>query len=277
MGKVSLAYKLLLGLLVALLTCRTSRAQAPAAEPKLPSQIWDHRGSVLSIAFAKGGQWLVTGGAARSEGVIFWDVGTGKRLRGLRGTGLVYSVALSPDGKRIATAGYTNVKADKSKIAVWDTVSGKELFILKTDTVGVKPCVAYSPDGKLLATGAFSSDDEDAVGAVQLWDAATGKRGDLLVGPAEGFSRLAFSPDGKTIAAGTFGAGTFVVLWDVETRKQKAVLKIKKTWSLIRALAFSPTANTSSGSPAMRLTAMPSISSGTSRPGSGSDVCPPTT
>ncbi len=233
---ISLAVGLLLTL------AGTASTQLPKAETKAAPRIWDHQGSVLSIAFTPNGQLLVTGGAGQPEGAVIWEVATGKRLCGLPGTELVYSVALSPDGKKVATIGLTGIqkKTPRVQAAVWDVASGKELLALKTERIGARPCVAFSPDGKLLATGSSSGDGEAAVGAVQVWDATTGKALDLLIGPSETFSRLVFSPDGKTLAGASFGEDTFVVLWDVAQRKRLATLKSKTSWALIRSLAFSP-------------------------------------
>src|SRR3954468_14386754 len=94
-----------LAVLAAVLTCPLVRAQAPKPEAKEPARIWDHQGSVLSITFTRDGRQVLTAGAAESEGVVLWDAKTGKRLRALAGTELVYSAALSPDGKKVATAG----------------------------------------------------------------------------------------------------------------------------------------------------------------------------
>jgi WD40 repeat protein len=231
----------LLALSLGFLSIPGSPAEAPATPAKDAARIWEHRGSVLSIAFAPDGRWFVTAGAAKGRSVVFWDTETGKRRLAIEGAGLVYSVALSPDGKRLATAGIVGIEEGKprGRAAVWDTATGKELFPLSRYSEGVRPCIAFSPDGKLLATGTLSGKEEEAVGAVQLWDAATGKAGDLLIGPSEGFSQLAFSPDGKLLAAASFGEETFVVLWDVGSRKRRAVLKSPKTWTVIRSIAFS--------------------------------------
>ena len=69
----------------------------------------------------------------------------------------VYSVAFSPDGKRLATA-----SVDQT-VKVWDTTTGQETLTLKGHT-GVVASVAFSPDGKRLTS---ASADQ----TVKLWDA----------------------------------------------------------------------------------------------------------
>jgi hypothetical protein len=71
----------------------------------------------------------------------------------------VYSVAFSPDGKRLATGG------GEGTVNLWDAATGQELLTLKGHSDGVRS-VAFSPDGKLLAAGSLD-------GTAKLWDAAT--------------------------------------------------------------------------------------------------------
>jgi len=52
-----------------------------------------------------------------------WDAGTGEELLDLRTrSGGVFSVAWSPDGKRLATGGIGNT------VKIWDAETGKELL-----------------------------------------------------------------------------------------------------------------------------------------------------
>jgi len=89
---------------------------------------------------------------------MVWDAESGKELLTLRGhSTVVYGVAFSPDGKRLATASWDHTAK------VWDVESGKELLTLRGHLSGVYG-VAFSPDGKRLAT---ASDDYTA----KVWDA----------------------------------------------------------------------------------------------------------
>jgi WD40 repeat protein len=66
--------------------------------------------------------------------------------------GGVHGVALSPDGKRLASASWVwNASEGRPGIKVWDAFTGEERFTLKGHTGWVRS-VAFSPDGKRLAS-----------------------------------------------------------------------------------------------------------------------------
>lgn len=104
--------------------------------------------------------------------------------------GPVLTCAFSPNGKLVATGG-----ADKV-VRLWDLASGRESLRLEHGGKVVR--VAFSPDGRQLVT---ASADKD--GALQLWDAATGKVvWKTRVGQGT-LTSVAFSPDGRRLAVGS--------------------------------------------------------------------------
>src|SRR5262249_7606612 len=77
-------------------------------------------------------------------------------------TNWVNAVAISPDGKLLATG-----SADKT-IRLWEVASGQRKERIPHVT-GIL-CLAFAPDGKILVAG-------DNEGKVTFWDVATGEKG----------------------------------------------------------------------------------------------------
>jgi RNA polymerase sigma factor (sigma-70 family) len=184
-----------------------------------------------------------------------------------RHAGQIHALALSPDGKTLATGGYPG------RIWLWDAATGRPAGTLQgppghvlalqfspdgrllaaagststsdkggqtllLDLDAGKPrltlqhpqwarCVAFSPDGTSLAVGC----DRDQFGT---WDVATGKERPPLPGNlGPGFASVAFSPDGRLLAAGGYDKAVRLFDW----RAGREVGRLD-AGSSIRALAF---------------------------------------
>ncbi len=140
----------------------------------------------------------------------------------LRHNDTVYSVAFSPDGKRLATGSFD------STVKLWDAATGQETLTLKGHVNGVCS-VAFSADGKRLATGSFDR-------TVKLWDAAIGQEMLTLKGHDNSVPSVAFSPDGKWLATGSHDRT--VKLWDAATGQE--LLTLKGHSDIVWSVAFSP-------------------------------------
>jgi len=119
-------------------------------------------------------------------------------LRFVKPTG-IFSVAVAPDGKLIATAGNTFPRVEDA-VWLWDAATG--LPIHKITTTADR-CLCFSEDGKYLAGG------EGYGHRLFVWDVATGKQHLELVDkslgpklrPREGLLNLRFTSDGQGLTA----------------------------------------------------------------------------
>jgi WD40 repeat protein len=125
-------------------------------------------------------------------------------------TDVVNDVAISPDGKTVASA-----SADGT-IGIWDVATGKESHAALKSSEGGFDSVAFSPDGKYLVSGEGGTTGV-AGGQVVLWDVAQDYKLEVLFEGSSWVNQLVFSPDGKSLAAAF--SDQSVMVWSVADRK----------------------------------------------------------
>jgi eukaryotic-like serine/threonine-protein kinase len=210
------------------------------------------KGWATAAAFSPDGKYLACVSVGQLVGEVkVWDVRAGVHHRTVAAhLGPIGGVAFSPDGRRLATAGW-----DK-KVKLWDVATGEPVHEW-SDHTGYVSCVAFSKDGKWLASGggdntvrvwdaqsfqhhrtlsghsgglyevafgnggtlASTSSDE----TVRVWDAGTGRELHVLKGHAGPILAVAFSRDGKQLASGGFD-GT-VKVWDPEAGRHVRTIR----------------------------------------------------
>jgi RNA polymerase sigma factor (sigma-70 family) len=134
-----------------------------------------------------------------------WDVTTGRAVQTLEtDPGLLLSLAVSPDGKVLASGG------EGTGPYLWDAATGAR-HDLDAGRKGVRPWVhslTFTPDGNALVVA-------DTNGRVRVLDVATRKELHVYDEHAGGVLRAALSPDETRIA--TAGGDGTVRVWDART------------------------------------------------------------
>jgi outer membrane protein assembly factor BamB len=195
------------------------------------------RNAALGLGFSPDGKALAL--ATWSGNIKLLDPSSGKELATpTKHSDWACSVAFSPDGKFLASAGGNEFMAAAknqqraAEVHVWDLAAGAERGRLVGHTSKVFSA-AFSPDSATLATGSADR-------TVRLWDASTMKERAVLEGHADAVSGVACTPDGTTLASASWDRT--VKLWDTATLKERATLKGHE--EEILCLAISPDGRT---------------------------------
>lgn len=182
-----------------------------------------HRGRITRISVSPQGT-IAT--ASDDQTVRLWDSTTGRHRQVLGHGNWVRAVALSPDGKRVASSALDDT------VRLWDARSGQQLYkLFGHGAVGGRRSLAFLPGGKR-----FLSWGDDWY--LRMWDVKTGKailehairpsgirfledeedrHSDLFGGAFLSVSGSAFAPDGKRFV---LEVGAHFHVFDVASGKE---------------------------------------------------------
>ncbi len=209
----------------------TIDARAADDVPILALDAQGHTAVVNKVLFTPDGKEVIT--VADDKTIRFWDVVSGQPLRVLRppiGTGsegMIYCVAISPDGQTLAVGGF-GFRGGDHWIYLISPQKEQVKRVLKGHT-NVVHDLEFSRDGSKLISG---SGDNTA----RVWNVSTGETIQVLEGHELDIYGVVFAPEGSRCATSSYDHTARI--WSVNTGNQLAMLQGHE--AEIRCIDWSP-------------------------------------
>jgi WD40 repeat protein len=241
-------------LLTVALAAEPEATLAAEAKPILQLDTGGPVAAIRDLAFTPDGNLIVSAGDDKV--IRVWDWRKDETVRTIRGQsglgeeGKIYAMALSPNGRWLATSGHFDAvcPAQCHVIRLYDFATGELKALLRGHSNAVVS-LAFSPDSNELISG---SADSSAI----IWDVERGKPRQQLQGRADHIWAVAFTPDGARAVTASYAT---LRLWRVADGMLLREMKIHKDNEIrnphvnyfasdeVRALAVSPNGIIASG------------------------------
>jgi WD40 repeat protein len=191
------------------------RVKDGGIEPFITSDL----GDVLGAEFSRDGRTIAVSAV---NGLSVWDVPRKQEIRrwSTPREGRGRHVRISPDASRVVT-----LHNQDGALAFFDVASGRKASVAG-EGIG-SAVLGFSIDGRLLATAARGA-------PVRVYDVGAVREVSAFEPTGGAVAALAFSPDARRVACGS--SKGLITLWDLETRREVAVLTGHVT--MIYSMAF---------------------------------------
>eukprot|EP01084_Bolivina_argentea_P220325 373418_1 len=167
-----------------------------------------HSARVKCIAVAPGETAYVSS-SSKDQVIVMSDVRSGREYLAFEGhEDTIIAARFSSDGKYLATT-----SRDKTLI-IWDTVVGKQLFILEHAKIVI--CCCFSSDGKMIVSGC-----QDKV--CRVWSTKKGKELKAFTEHEGIITAVSFSPSGEHVVSAS--SDKTLMLWGAQTGIRVAMLQ----------------------------------------------------